>query len=132
MVVFFNLVKKSGCWLFCRQEGPGSKEFHNFHGILGSGALERGMDRCGGKKSSELMGGGSGSPVSAEKRLKLGRKGGRRINKGWTIYQLLSNWLPPVQYFYIQFLQLDTEVRGGRVMKYFRLCSTKQATHQWC
>ena len=37
----------------------------------------RGMDRWGGKKSSELMGGGSGSPVSAEKRLKLGRKGGK-------------------------------------------------------
>ena len=86
--------------------GPGSKEFHNFHGILGSGARFRGWTGAG-KNTTELMGGGSGSPVSAEKGLKLGRgRGGRkrgRINNGWTIHQLLYNWLPPV--FYIQFFQ---------------------------
>ena len=36
----FSFVKRvaAGC---DAGRGPGSKEFHNFHGILGSGALER-------------------------------------------------------------------------------------------
>ena len=67
--------------------GCGGKEFHNFHGILGSGP--GGGGRAGARKNAtELMGGLAVLLVQKRACLKLGRKRGR-INKKWMTIHLL-------------------------------------------
>ena len=70
-----------------QRRGCGGKEFHNFHGILGSGP--GGGGRAGARKNAtELMGGLAVLLVQKRACLKLGRKRGR-INKKWMTIHLL-------------------------------------------